>query len=78
MASDACCYFQIGKLEEAVVFGRTEFEKFYRLTEVDDLVKVPGIHFHYYILFDWISHCNTDSAWSKSGYLTSMEKPLSC
>ncbi|XP_027091706.2 ran-binding protein M homolog isoform X1 [Coffea eugenioides] len=30
---------RIGKLEEAVVFGRTEFEKFYRLTEVHDLVK---------------------------------------
>ncbi|KAL3513373.1 hypothetical protein ACH5RR_026090 [Cinchona calisaya] len=30
---------RVGKLEEAVVFGRTEFEKFYRLTEVQDLVK---------------------------------------
>lgn len=30
---------RIGKLEDAVVFGRTEFEKFYRLTEVHDLVK---------------------------------------
>ncbi|KAK3028103.1 hypothetical protein RJ639_039797 [Escallonia herrerae] len=30
---------RVGKLEEAVVYGRTEFEKFYRLAEYDDLVK---------------------------------------
>ncbi|CAI9114870.1 OLC1v1015684C3 [Oldenlandia corymbosa var. corymbosa] len=32
---------RVGRLEDAVAFGRTEFEKFYRLTEVHDLVKVP-------------------------------------
>lgn len=36
------CSFQVGKLEDAVGFGRTVFEKFYRLTEVQDLVKVRG------------------------------------
>ncbi|KAI5668041.1 hypothetical protein M9H77_17894 [Catharanthus roseus] len=30
---------RISKLEEAVVYGRNEFEKFYRLAEFDDLVK---------------------------------------
>ncbi|KAL2513305.1 SPla/RYanodine receptor (SPRY) domain-containing protein [Abeliophyllum distichum] len=30
---------RVGKLEEAVLYGRTEFEKFKRLSEFDDLVK---------------------------------------
>ncbi|KAK6793408.1 hypothetical protein RDI58_006861 [Solanum bulbocastanum] len=30
---------RVGKLEEAVLYGRTEFEKFYKLGDYDDLVK---------------------------------------
>lgn len=33
-------YVQVGKLEEAVFYGRSEFEKFYKLVEYEDLLKV--------------------------------------